>query len=170
MADDDTYVNVATLAADFPTWLPERHYLGVHISGQPVIKVPKGTVRVGKYGEVHDFPVSKWPRYASGPFYTLSIDLVMAFVAPVLPLRDMSSNDAMTGAVLMPYANVTYADRKAGCRMWGHKLGAPCLPAETLYAFHLPPWENRPERGIYAETVAALHRNISRGDCIPGFI
>lgn len=168
MTDDDTYVNLAALTADYPTWLPERQYLGFHMEGQPVVKVPKGTIRIGKYGETHDFPVAHWPRYASGPFYTLSTDLVMAFVKPVLPLRDMSSNDAMTGAVLLPYEGVTYAQR-SGMKMWGHNIGAPCTPARDLYAFHLTPWKGGSERGDWIETVTDLHRNITRGDCIPGF-
>eukprot|EP00173_Palmaria_palmata_P000216 Plantae.Rhodophyta-Palmaria_palmata.ctg11022.p1 GENE.Plantae.Rhodophyta-Palmaria_palmata.ctg11022~~Plantae.Rhodophyta-Palmaria_palmata.ctg11022.p1 ORF type:complete len:325 (-),score=36.69 Plantae.Rhodophyta-Palmaria_palmata.ctg11022:86-1060(-) len=170
MTDDDTYLNVPVLLADYPTWVPVRQYLGLHMEGMKVLKVPKGTTRVGKYGETHDFPVATWPRYASGPFYTLSTDLVMAFVNPVLPLRDMSSNDAMTGAVLLPYEDVKYVKR-SGLKMWGHVLGAPCTPAKELYAFHLTPWKSgtKSGRGDWAETVMNLHRNITRGDCVPGF-
>lgn len=69
----------------------------------PVIKAKKGVVRVGKYGEAWDFPISTWPRYASGPFYALSVDLLEPFINPPLPLRTMSSNDAMTGGKHFSY-------------------------------------------------------------------
>lgn len=54
MADEDTYVSVAVFAADAPTWAPRLHYLGRQMDHMPVIKVPEGTVRVGKYGKMHD--------------------------------------------------------------------------------------------------------------------
>jgi Galactosyltransferase len=106
MVDDDTYVNTASLFADYPSWSPDMFYLGLHMDAQPVVTVPANASRVGKYGESHLFPVRTWPRYASGPFYALSRDALEPFIHPSAPLRAMTSSDAMTGAVLMPY-NVT---------------------------------------------------------------
>jgi Galactosyltransferase len=140
VSDDDTYTNAARLLGDYKSWKPALHYLGWHIDGQPVIKVPKGTIRVGKYGEVHDFPTNKWPRYASGPFYALSTDLLEAFVNPPLPLRTMSSNDAMTGAVLMAY-DVNYETREGkSCPPLGTCSCLVCFPSLITRFLLRFPW------------------------------
>lgn len=168
--------------------------------GQPVIKVEKGKVRVGKYGERYDFPVDKvsllskalsmiiysssrlfsstfscyltlfrhqWPRYASGPFYVLSADLLQPFVRPSLPFRQMSSNDGMTGVVLMPF-DITYV-QKSGLHMWGHRFGKPCIEPSDLYAMHLTPWKASAERGDWGEAVRNLHRDVTTAKCIQAF-
>eukprot|EP00173_Palmaria_palmata_P004560 Plantae.Rhodophyta-Palmaria_palmata.ctg6454.p1 GENE.Plantae.Rhodophyta-Palmaria_palmata.ctg6454~~Plantae.Rhodophyta-Palmaria_palmata.ctg6454.p1 ORF type:complete len:323 (+),score=8.35 Plantae.Rhodophyta-Palmaria_palmata.ctg6454:30-998(+) len=167
MVDDDTYVNVKHLCVDQPTWNNTRTYIGLHMMGQPVIKVEKGKVRVGKYGERYDFPVDKWPRYASGPFYVLSADLLQPFVRPSLPFRQMSSNDGMTGVVLMPF-DITYV-QKSGLHMWGHRFGKPCIEPSDLYAMHLTPWKASAERGDWGEAVRNLHRDVSTAKCIQAF-
>jgi hypothetical protein len=102
--DDDTYVNTASLLADYPSWHSTMFYMGIHVNKQPVIKVANGAIPPGgKYGESPLFPVDVWPRYAAGPFYVLSRDALEPFIRPLAPLREMSSNDAMTGTVLLPY-------------------------------------------------------------------
>lgn len=169
IVDDDTYVNVGRLAQDWPTWETRRSYVGFHMMGQPVIKVKKGKVRVGKYGETWDFPTNIWPRYASGPFYALSADLLEPFINPPLELREMSSNDAMTGAVLLPY-KVDYV-HKEGFRMWGMREGQPCLNSTDLYAIHMSTrhQSNKTEEETWAAKVRSVHQDVLDGRCIEPF-
>lgn len=145
------------------------NYVGYHMMNMQVIKVKKGTKRVGKYGESWDFPINTWPRYASGPFYALSADLLEPFIHSPLPLRQMSSNDAMTGAVLMPY-DINYVHRN-GFKMWGIKPGEPCMNSTELYAMHImaAKYKNGTMPDNWVATVHSVHNDVKEGKCIEPF-
>jgi Galactosyltransferase len=168
VVDDDTYVWPETLMRDVRTsWHGPMMYLGRHMPNMAVIHVPDGQEMGNntKYGE-RRYPARYFPNYASGVFFALSVDLLQPFINPVVPLRVMTSNDAMVGTVLLPY-DVRYESR-TNILPWGHKNTSLCIKPESFYAIHTTP-EYLESWHTYEMMILNLHQNLTAGKCIRGF-